>query len=656
MAALLTLEGIEKSFHDRRLLRGVSLVVDENERIALVGPNGCGKSTLLRIIAGVEEPEAGQRVLRRDLKLGWFEQEPVIAKGLSARAAVRAGAVERESVLAAIDKVHAALEQPSERVDALLAQQARLEAKLERLGGHDVEHRIEHMLHDLGIDDPELSCDRLSGGERRRVALARLFFSGPDLLLLDEPTNHLDAFVTEWLEDRLLESEVPFLMVTHDRYFLDRVVTRIVEIDRGELVSYDGSYGDYLEQRAERIDTENKNESSRRNLLRRETAWMRRGAPARSTKQKARIQRFHEIVGGKLESRGDDLEFQLPPGPRLGSKVIELKGASARRGDRVVIAPLDLSIVPGERIGIVGRNGAGKSTFLELCRGALAPSTGEVIHGETVKFAWIDQARSALDPDKTVLEEVAGKSDVVAVGDRTMRVQAFLEQFLFPGAMKHAIVGKLSGGERNRVLLAKLLCQGGNVLVLDEPTNDLDLASLRMLEEALVGFPGTVLVVSHDRWFLDRVATRIVWIDGDGGVVAHPGDVSSLLESISAKERAAEEAAQVAAKAAAAKNARTAASANPGASGVASADANAAGDTAPKKKKALSSWDQREYDALPDKIGAAESELETLDTRLSDPAIYSGPRAELDRVNARRAELQGTIAKLYARWEELESK
>jgi ATP-binding cassette subfamily F protein uup len=640
MTALLTLSGIEKSYHDRRLLRGVSLVVDDSERIALVGPNGSGKSTLLRIIAGREEPDAGERALRRGLKLGWFEQEPVIPVDVSAREAVRMGAAERASVLVELDQIAHALSAPADanRMETLLASQARLEARLERLGGHDVEHRIEHVLHDLGIDEVDKSCDAMSGGERRRVALARLFFSAPDMLLLDEPTNHLDAFVTDWLEDRLLESQVPFLMVTHDRYFLDRVVTRIVEIDRGDLVSYDGGYADYLEQRADRIASEEKSESARANLLRRETVWMRRGAPARSTKQKARIQRFHATVAGKLESRGDALEFELPPGPRLGTKVIELVRASAKRGDKVVVKPLDLSIGPGERIGIVGRNGAGKSTFLDLCRGALAPSSGEVVHGETVKFAWIDQSRSTIDPSKTVIEEVAGKSDHVAVGDRSLRVQSFLEQFLFPGAMKHALVGKLSGGERNRVLLAKLLCQGGNVLVLDEPTNDLDLASLRMLEEALVAFPGTVLVVSHDRWFLDRVATKILYLDGTGSVRAHPGDVSSLLEAMHAEERAAEESAK-AVTVAASTASRT----------------ESAKENVPVRKKRLSSWDQREYDALPDKISRAEGELGELDARLSDPALYSAPRAEQDKVHARRAELQAQIESLYARWSELET-
>jgi ABC transport system ATP-binding/permease protein len=636
MAALLTLQGITKSYNDRRLLRGVSLVVDEGERIGLLGPNGSGKSTLLRILAGREEPEAGERTLRRDLKLGWFEQEPTIDSSLTAREAVRAGAVQREAILLELARIADDMSSPktsAQRLDSLMTRQSELETKLERLGGHDVEHRIERMLDDLGIHDMEKLCGALSGGERRRVALARLFFSGPDMLLLDEPTNHLDAIVTDWLEDQLLVSEIPFLMVTHDRYFLDRVVHRIVEIDRGELISYQGGYGDYLIQRADRDEVERKNESARANMLRRETAWMRRGAPARSTKQKARIGRFEQLVEAEPEARGDDLLFQIPPGPRLGTKVIQLQKASMIRGGRTVIKPLDLEIGRGERLGIVGPNGAGKTTLMKLCSGELTPTGGAVVHGETVRFASIDQQRTDLDPSKTVIEEVAGKNDHVAVGDRTLRIESFLEQFLFPGPMKYAKVGLLSGGEKNRVLLAKLLCQGGNVILLDEPTNDLDLASLRTLEEALISFEGSVIVVSHDRWFLDRVATRIVHLDGSGDARRHEGDLSSLLEKLHA-EKELLEASKVAAKPAA-KVERA--------------------DTSTAKKKSLAPWHQREYDALPEKIGKHESELAELDARLADPALYAGPKSELERVNARRTELAREIAVLYARWEELEA-
>jgi ATP-binding cassette subfamily F protein uup len=636
MGTLLALKDVHKSFGDRRLLRGVSLSIGEGERVGLLGPNGSGKSTLISILAGREMPESGERTLQRGLRLGWFEQEPSIDLALTAREAVRAGAVERESILRDLARVADEMAHDSARGNfgGLLARQAALEARLERFGGHDVEHRIEAMLHDLGLADPDARCGALSGGERRRVALARLFFSAPDLLLLDEPTNHLDALVTDWLEDKLLESDVAYLMVTHDRYFLDRVVERIVEIDRGELVEYAGGYGDYLVQRAERMESEKKTESSRANQLRRETVWMRRGAPARSTKQKARIGRFHALVDAAPESRGPGLEFALPPGPRLGTKVIELHAASAKRGDRTVIAPLDLEVGPGERIGIVGPNGAGKSTLIALCSGALAPASGRVVIGETVRFAAIDQQRGDLDPEKTVIEEVAGKSGHVSVGERTLSIEAFLEQFLFPGPMKHARIGLLSGGEKNRVLLAKLLCQGGNVLLLDEPTNDLDLASLRTLEEALVAFEGSVLVVSHDRWFLDRVATRIVYLDGGGKARLHAGDLSSLLEILHS-ERDAERARETSAK----PQTKTAERA----------------DDRPAKKKRLSPWQQKEYDALLDKIAVAETELAGLDAKLADPTLYSGPKVELERVNARRKELRAQLETCFTRWEELEA-
>jgi ATP-binding cassette subfamily F protein uup len=361
--------------------------------------------------------------------------------------------------------------------------------------------------------------------------------------------------------------------------------------------------------------------------------------------QKARIGRFHAIVDAAQEARGDDLEFRIPPGPRLGSKVIELHAASAKRGDRVVVAPLDLEIGPGDRVGIVGPNGAGKSTLLHLCAGFLAPASGRVVHGETVRFASIDQQRTDLDPEKTVIEEVAGANEHIAVGDRTLRIEAFLEQFLFPGAMKYASVGLLSGGEKNRVLLAKLLCQGGNVILLDEPTNDLDLASLRTLEEALVAFAGSVIVVSHDRWFLDRVATRIIYLDGSGQARRHEGDLSSLLDKLHEEKEAAEKSAVQSKRAQDASTSRSNRD-------VRESDSS---EKRPSKRKALASWHQREYDVLPDKIAMAEAELEALDAKLADPALYAGPKSELERVNGRRATLKSEIAVLYARWEELEA-
>jgi ATP-binding cassette subfamily F protein uup len=630
---LLALKDVRKKFHERLILAGVSLSIGEGERVGLVGPNGCGKTTLMRILAGREDFEAGERSLRRDLRVGYFEQEPALDLSKTVRDAVRGGWAEREAVLAELGRVHAVLERGEQGVDGLLARQSRLEEELERLGGHDVEHEVEALVSHLGLANADAVCGTLSGGDRRRVALARILIARPELLLLDEPTNHLDAFVIDWLEDLLLETRVPLCIVTHDRYFLDRVVDRIVELDRGDLHAYEGGYGDYLVARAERLESDRSAESARQNLLRRETVWMRRGAPARTTKAKARIDRFLKLTASAPIALTDELELEIPPGPRLGSRVLALAGVSKSFDGKVVVPELDLELARGERLGLVGPNGAGKTTLLRLAIGALAPDSGTVEVGETVRVATIDQMRDDLDSSKSVIQEVAGQADHVVIGERTVRIEGFLERFLFPGAMKYVPIGRLSGGERNRVLLAKLFCAGGNVLALDEPTNDLDLATLRALEEALIAFPGTVIVVSHDRWFLDRVATRILYLDGKGGTRMHFGDMSGLLALLAAER----EAVRAPAPAAATTGARS------------------PGPRREAKPKRRTPWQQKELDGLPELITAAETEIASLDERLADPRLYTGPKEEIQRVRARRDEVQAEVVKLYARWEELEA-
>jgi ATP-binding cassette subfamily F protein uup len=573
--ALVSLQDIQKSFAERHLLRGVSFAVGDGDRIALVGPNGCGKSTLLKIVAGLLEADEGTRIARKGSTVGYLEQEPVLDGALSVREAVSGGA-----------------------------------------GG---DHRAEAMISRLGLLDPDARCGDLSGGERRRVALARLLVTEPDLLLLDEPTNHLDAIATDWLEGWLLSSKETLLMVTHDRYFLDRVATRILEIDRGEIYTYEGGYEEFLVLRAARMAAEQSAERSRLSLLRRETAWLRRKPPAQRRRPKSRVQEVVARMAAGLEVVDTEPEFLIPPGPRLGAKGVVLKGVSKW----TLFKGLDLSIGPGERVGIVGPNGAGKTTLLKLCMGLVPPDAGTVEIGPTVKWGYIDQARSELRPDRSVLEEVGNGSVKVKVGDRDVRIDSFLGNFLFPRETLLTPVAKLSGGERNRVLLAKLLLKGANFLVLDEPTNDLDLMTLRVLEEALVAFQGSVLVVSHDRYFLDRVATRLLYCNGKDPVRHHPGDASSLLD------RMREETAP-----------RPPPKSNPVREKAATAR--------------LTYQEKQELAGLPAAIADAEARLKALDAQLMDPAFYA--TADVKRVAASREEAAVKVKRLYARWEELEGR
>jgi len=575
--ALATLKGIDKFFGDRPLLRGVDLIVNEGDRIGLVGPNGAGKSTLLKILAGIEEFDSGERTRRKGLRVGLLEQEP--------------------------------------RLDPA-------RSLLQATSGDVPPHKVAKVLALVGLRDPAARCGTLSGGEQRRACLARVLIEEPELVLLDEPTNHLDAFVTAWLEGFLLASKPTLVMVTHDRYFLERIATRIVELDRGALHAYPGPYHRYVQLRAQRLSGERSAERSRRNLLRRETEWLERGPQGRGTKAKARIRRAGALQAGAGEPLPAELALRIPSGPRLGSKVVRLEGVAKRFAERPLFAGLDLHLEAGERVGIVGPNGAGKTTLLRICMGLEAPDSGKVETGATVRFAFVDQARESLDPNRSVLREIAGERVSVEVGGKTLRVEAFLERFLFERKMFATPVGELSGGERNRVLLAKLLLEGGNVLVLDEPTNDLDLMTLRALEEALAAFRGAALVVSHDRWFLDRVATRILFLDGAGGWRLHPGDMSSLLEALAQEPRPA------------------------------TAKKKAVRQK-PRSPRRLGYKERRELEALPERITALETELEGIDARLADPATYRRPDA--GAVAARRKELAQELAALYDRWEELEA-
>ncbi len=636
--ALLSLIGAHKSFDaDRPLLRGVDLTVRSGDRIGLIGTNGCGKSTLMRVLLGSELLEEGERVQARGLKIGYLEQAPVFEGHLTIRSAVRSGIEGRETLLIELEELHDALSAPGLRDEELqrkLSRQEILQGRLDELGGHDIEHLVEGTISGVGLTDPEALCKNLSGGELRRVALARLLLASPDLFLLDEPTNHLDTFVIAWLEERLRLIKAPLVLVTHDRYLLDRTVDRIVEIDQGRLHFYEGGYAKYVEQRSARLANEAQAERSRLLLLRRETEWMSRGPKARSTKAKARIQRYEELVNAEPEERTADLQMQFVPGPRLGNKVIELRGVSHSYGDAQIVPPLDLEITPGMRLGIVGPNGAGKTTLLKIIEGHLQPTTGKRIVGETVALAAVDQHRSSLDGTKTVVEEIAGDGGFVSVGSQRISVASFLEQFLFPGALKHLLIEKLSGGERGRVIMAKLLLAGGNVLLLDEPTNDLDLATLRALEEALAVFAGTVIVVSHDRWFLDRVATHILHLDGEGEARLHHGDVSELLEQAAAQRSERERAKQQGAAAEAAERAQAAKSQKQG----------------PAR---LSNWERAELDKLTGSIAALEAQLGELDSQLSAPDLYRNGNEKALQLTAEHERATQELDGALERWAEL---
>jgi ATP-binding cassette subfamily F protein uup len=623
---LITLQGVSKAYDDNRpLLTKVDLTVTSQDRIGLIGSNGAGKSTLLKMMAGIDALDSGTRVLRNGLRIGYLEQEPFFDNDLTIEDAVREGLSEHNAVQTRLFATYEKLADGADVSDRI----EDLEHQLERLGGHDVEHKIAASIHGVGLKDASLTCGNLSGGEARRVALAKLLVSAPDLMLLDEPTNHLDAFVIAWLEKQLTQMKVPLVLVTHDRFLLDRVVNKIVEVDRGSIYSYPGNYNEYLRLRIERIASQEKSENTRLALLKRETAWMRAGVLGRGTKANARIKRFDALASSKSLESDVKLEMEIPRGPRLGSKVIEIENLRFAYPEKKILNGLDFKIENGMRLGIVGPNGVGKTTLIKLLLGQLEPDGGSVTIGETVKFGTLEQKREDLDDEATVMEEIAGTGKYVVVGESKVHIAGFLNSFLFPGAKKLVKVGSLSGGERGRVLLAKLLLQDCNVLVLDEPTNDLDLNTLRALEEALCAFYGCVLLVSHDRWFLDRVATHVLYLDDRGGAFLHTGDVSSLLERWSPDAGIVEQVAE-----------KMPVMANP------------EGKKSTLKRK-LNNKERLEFDGLLDEVTTIEKEMATLDSKLSDPEIYATGDKQLAVLQKRRAELEALIVAKTERWEEL---
>ncbi|MFZ6019939.1 MAG: energy-dependent translational throttle protein EttA [Chloroflexota bacterium] len=518
--------GVSKYYDRKPVLQDIYLSYFYGAKIGVIGLNGSGKSTLLRILAGVEKDFNGETVLAPGYTVGYLEQEPQLDEEKTVREIVAEGVQEAMQLLEEFNRISERFAEPltDEEMNALIEKQGEVQEKIDHLGAWDMDARLEMAMDALRCPPSDTPVKVLSGGERRRVALCRLLLQKPDILLLDEPTNHLDAETVAWLERHLQEYPGTVIAVTHDRYFLDNVAGWILELDRGRGIPYKGNYSGWLEQKKARLMTEEKQESERIRTLERELEWIRMAPRARHAKSKARIQAYERLLSQENEKAARELEIYLPPGPRLGNLVIEAEHVYKGYGDRLLIEDMIFSLPPGGIIGIIGPNGAGKTTLLRMITGQEKPDSGTLRVGETVQMAYVDQSRDVLDPQRTVWEMICDGEDTIRLGEREVNSRAYVARFNFTGADQQKKVGMLSGGERNRVHLARMLKQGANVLLLDEPTNDLDVNTLRALEEALLNFGGCALVVSHDRWFLDRIATHILAFEGDSRVVFYDGN------------------------------------------------------------------------------------------------------------------------------------
>jgi sulfate-transporting ATPase len=513
----------------RQIIKDISLSFFPGAKIGLLGLNGAGKSTVLKIMAGVEKEYDGEVQWQPNLSIGYLAQEPQLDAEKTVREEVESALGEVMQAQAKLDEIYAAYADENADFDKLAEEQARLEAII-ATAGSDTEHQMEIAADALRLPPWDARIGVLSGGEKRRVALAKLLLSKPDMLLLDEPTNHLDAESVEWLEQFLVRFPGTVVAVTHDRYFLDNAAEWILELDRGEGIPWKGNYSSWLEQKEARLEQEQKQEAARMKAMKQELEWVRSNPKARQAKSKARLARFEEMSSHEYQKRNETQEIFIPVGERLGDQVIEFNGVSKSFGDKLLMDNLSFAIPPGAIVGIIGPNGAGKSTLFKMITGQQQPDSGEVKIGQTVKMAYVDQSRDCLDGSKTVFEELAQGSDILQIGKFEMPSRAYIGRFNFKGGDQGKQVGKLSGGERGRLHLAKTLMSGGNVLLLDEPSNDLDVETLRALEDALLEFPGCALVISHDRWFLDRICTHILAAEGDSQWTFFPGNYQEYEE------------------------------------------------------------------------------------------------------------------------------
>jgi ATP-binding cassette ChvD family protein len=522
---IFTMNGVGKVVPPNRIiLEDISLSFFPGAKIGVLGLNGSGKSSLLRIMAGIDEDYLGEARPQPGINIGYLPQEPQLDPDKDVRGNVEEALADISDAQARLDQIYAAYAEPDADFDALASEQARLENILQASDGHNMERTLEVAADALRLPPWDADVSKLSGGEKRRVALCKLLLSKPDMLLLDEPTNHLDAESVAWLEHFLKEFNGTVVAITHDRYFLDNVAGWILELDRGRGIPWEGNYSSWLEQKEKRLENEQKQETAHIKTMKAELEWVRSGAKGRHAKSKARLQRYDELSSQSFQKRNETQELYIPPGPRLGDLVIEASHVSKGFGDRLLVEDMNFNLPPGGIVGIIGPNGAGKSTLFKMLTGQEQADSGEIRLGDTVKLSYVDQSRDALDGNNTVWQEICNGQDNITIGSYEINSRAYVGRFNFKGTDQQKFIKDLSGGERNRVHLAKLIQSGGNVLLLDEPTNDLDIETLRALEEAILTFPGCVVVISHDRWFLDRIATHMLAFEGDSQVTWFEGN------------------------------------------------------------------------------------------------------------------------------------
>ncbi len=625
MSAIITASDLVVRFDERAILDGVTLGIDEGDRIGLVGRNGCGKTTFLKTLAGLQPPDRGVVTARRELVVSYLSQDFTLDASLDVRGNVRQGARHVLDLIAEFESL------PAES-----SRHEHLEHRIQVLEGWSLDQRIETAMSHLNCPPGDRRIDSLSGGEQRRVAIARAIVSRPELLILDEPTNHLDPDSIEWLAEFLEDFSGAFLVATHDRYFLDRVTNRILELSDGRFFSHAGNYTDYLLDKAERQAADATIEHKRQMFLKKELAWVRQGPRAQRSKQKNRFERYYETAAQDGPVVEEDMELVIPPPPPLGNRVVELTGIGMDLGGRTLFSGFNYAFENGRRVGICGRNGLGKSTLLKIVLGQLAPTAGVVKTGQLTRFNYVDQSRIQLNEEHTVLDEVADGSEFVQWGEAKISLRSYLKRFLFADERITTRVKHLSGGERSRLLLARILKSGGNFLILDEPTNDLDLPTLRVLEEALIAFPGAVCVVSHDRYFLNRVCTDILAFEGDGKIHHSVGDYDYYFEK---------------------KQKRMQALASPVTDAARKEWATISSRPTAAKPKAvkLSFKEARELEGLEAAIQAAEGDVARIETLFASPDFHRTHATKTNDLLLELAAAKEKVAKLYARWEELET-